>query len=146
MISYMLVYHPKTLGSILRQVISTFQFGYPHVTLKEGSKVKSDKIRRFAAHDFLYVGFTLKNSRTNNKGDIRTFKVRYVGYFGTLWMTLYQHTSRSNVCKVVKDMYICYTYHHIYEEIQTSTYEKQPVEKCRLFSKKCPWRPSCFSE
>ena len=24
----------------------------------------------------------------NNKGDIGTFKVRYVGYFGTPWMTL----------------------------------------------------------
>ena len=24
----------------------------------------------------------------NNKGDIGTFKVRYVGYFVTLWMTL----------------------------------------------------------
>ena len=28
--------------------------------------------------------------------------------------------------------------HITYEEIQPSTYEKQPVEKCRLFSKKCP--------
>ena len=54
----------------------------------EGSKVKSDHIKRFAAHDFLWVGFTLQTSRTNNKGDITTFKVHYVGYFGTLWMTL----------------------------------------------------------
>ena len=70
------------------RVISTFKFGYPRLTLKEGSKVKSDHIRRFAAHDFLQVRFTLQTSRTNNKGDIGTFKVRYVGYFGTPWMTL----------------------------------------------------------
>ena len=57
------------------------------LTLKEGPKVKSD-IRRFPAHDYLQVGFTLQTSRTNNKGDISTFKVRYVGYFGTPWMIL----------------------------------------------------------
>ena len=32
---------------------STFKFGYPHLTLKDGSKVKSDHIKRFPAHDFL---------------------------------------------------------------------------------------------
>ena len=32
-------------------------FGYPHLTLKEGSKVKSDHINRFPAHDFLQVGY-----------------------------------------------------------------------------------------
>ena len=31
-------------------------FGYPHLTL-EGSKVKSDHINRFPAHDFLQVGY-----------------------------------------------------------------------------------------
>ena len=31
--------------------------GYPHLTLKEGSKVKSDHINRFPAHDFLQVGY-----------------------------------------------------------------------------------------
>ena len=36
-----------------KRVISTFKFGYPRLTLKEGSKVNSDNIRRFAAHDFL---------------------------------------------------------------------------------------------
>ena len=34
-----------------------------------------------------YLCFRLK-FRTNNKGDIGTFKVRYVGYFGSPWMTL----------------------------------------------------------
>ena len=36
-----------------KRVISTFKFGYPRLTLKEGFKVNSDNIRRFAAHDFL---------------------------------------------------------------------------------------------
>ena len=40
-----------------KRVISTFKFGYPHLTLKEGSKVKSDHINRFPAHDFLQVGY-----------------------------------------------------------------------------------------
>ena len=34
-------------------VISTFKYGYPRLTLKEGTKVKSDHIGRFLAHDFL---------------------------------------------------------------------------------------------
>ena len=55
------------------QVIITFKFAYPCLTLKEGPKVKSDHIRRFAAHDFLLVGFTLQTSRTNNKRDISIF-------------------------------------------------------------------------
>ena len=42
MISCMLVYHPKPLGTNNKRVISTFKFGYPRLTLKEGSKVKSD--------------------------------------------------------------------------------------------------------
>ena len=33
--------------------------------------------------------------------------------------------SRSNVSKVVEDIYMCYI---TYEQIQPSTYEKQPVE------------------
>ena len=45
-----------------------FKFGYPRLTLKEGSKVKSDHIRRFPAHDFL--DFTLQTLRTNNKQEI----------------------------------------------------------------------------
>ena len=63
-------------------------FGCPCFTLKEGSKVKSDYIKRFPAHDFLQVGFTCQTSRTNNKGDIGTFKVCSMGYFGIPWMTL----------------------------------------------------------
>ena len=63
-----------------------FYVGCPRLILKEGSKVKSDHIRRFAAYD-LQVGLALQISRTN-KGDIGTFKVCYMGYFGTPWMTL----------------------------------------------------------
>ena len=70
------------------QVISKLKFGYHRITLKKGPKAKYDHIRRFPAHDFLYVGFTCQTSRTNNKGDIGTFKVRYVVYFGTPWMIL----------------------------------------------------------
>ena len=36
-----------------KRVISTINFGYPRLTLKEGPKVKSEHIRRFLAHDFL---------------------------------------------------------------------------------------------
>ena len=45
-----------------------------HVTLKEGPKAKLEHIRRFPDHDFLYIGFTLQTSRTNNKQVISTFK------------------------------------------------------------------------
>ena len=48
-----------------------------HLTLNEGPKVKSEHIRRFPAHDFLEVGFTLQTSRTNNKQVISTFKFGY---------------------------------------------------------------------
>ena len=44
------------------------------LTLKEGTRVTSVHIRRFPAHDFLYVGFTLQTSRTNNKQVISTLK------------------------------------------------------------------------
>ena len=60
-----------------KHVISTFKFGCPHLTLKEGSKVKSDHIRRFAAHDFLYVGLPSQTSRIDNKRVISTFKFGY---------------------------------------------------------------------
>ena len=36
-----------------KRVMSTFRFGYPHLTLKEEAKVKSDHTKRFPAHDFL---------------------------------------------------------------------------------------------
>ena len=55
-----------------KRVVNTFRFGYPRLTLKEGSKVKSDHTKR--AHDFLYVVLPSQNSRTNNKGDISTFQ------------------------------------------------------------------------
>ena len=60
-------------GGHNKRVISTFKFGYPCLTLKEGSKVKSDHTKRFTAHDFLQVGLPSQTSRTNNKGDISTF-------------------------------------------------------------------------
>ena len=60
-----------------KQDISTVNFGYPHLTLKEGPKVKSDHIKRFLAHDFLQVDLTLQTSRTNNKRVISTFKFWY---------------------------------------------------------------------
>ena len=39
----------QTSGTYNKQVISTFKFGYTHLTLKEGSEVKSDHIKRFPA-------------------------------------------------------------------------------------------------
>ena len=47
------------------------------MTLKEGSKVKSDHTRRFLAHDFLYVGLPSQTSRTNNKRVINSFRFGY---------------------------------------------------------------------
>ena len=60
-----------------KQVISTFKFGYPRLTSKEGPKVKPEHIKRFLAHDFLLVDFTLQTCRSNNKRDISTFKFGY---------------------------------------------------------------------
>ena len=60
-----------------KQVICTFNFGYPRLSLKEGPKVKSDHIKKFPAHDFLYVGLPSQTSRTNNKRAISTFKFGY---------------------------------------------------------------------
>ena len=67
MISFKMVSHCIPSRSNNKPVISTFKFGCPHLTLKEGPKVKSDQIRIFQVHDFLYVGFTLQTSKTNNK-------------------------------------------------------------------------------
>ena len=57
-----------------KPVISTFKFGYPRLTLKEGPKVKTVHTRRFLAHDFPYVGLPSQTSRINNKPVISTFK------------------------------------------------------------------------
>ena len=57
--------------------VQGFKFGCPHLTLKEGPKIKSDHTRRFPAHDFLYVGLPSQTSRTNNKRVISTFKFGY---------------------------------------------------------------------
>ena len=47
----------------------------PSLTLKGGSKVKFDRIKRFARHDFLQGDYTSQTSRTNNKHIIATFKM-----------------------------------------------------------------------
>ena len=70
-----------------KQVISTFKLGYTCLTLKEGHKVKTDQIRRFPANDFLKAGLYTKPLGPII-GDIGTFKVCYMGYFGTPWITL----------------------------------------------------------
>ena len=57
-----------------KRVTSPLKFGYPHLTFKEGPKVKSDHIRRFLVKYFLEVCFTSQNSRTNNKRVICTFE------------------------------------------------------------------------
>ena len=44
------------------------------LTLNKGPNAKFVHIRRFPARDFLYVGFTLQTSRTNNKRVISIFK------------------------------------------------------------------------
>ena len=59
------------------QVVSIFKFGYPRLTLKDGSKVKSDHTKRFPGHDFLEVCLRLQTSRTNDKRVISTFKFGY---------------------------------------------------------------------
>ena len=41
-------------------------------------KVKSEHIRRFLAHDFLMVGFTLQTSKTSNEQVISTIKFDYL--------------------------------------------------------------------
>ena len=71
----------------------------------------------------------MQTSRTNNKGDISTFKVRYVDYFGTPWMTL-NYELQVQMSARMERTYI-FVIHITYEDIQPSTYEKQPVEKCR---------------
>ena len=45
----------------IKRVISTFKFGYRHLTLKEGTKVISDHTKRFPADDFLWLGLPSQN-------------------------------------------------------------------------------------
>ena len=52
-ISYKLVLTLQNSRTNNKRVISTFKFGYPYLTVKEGPKVKTECIRRFLAHDFL---------------------------------------------------------------------------------------------
>ena len=66
-----------TSGNRNKQVISTFNFGYPPLTLKEGPKVKSVHIKRFPAPDFLHDGFTLQTCKTKKKQFITTFRFCY---------------------------------------------------------------------
>ena len=58
----------QTSRNTNKQDINT-NFGNPHLTLKEGPKVKS--------HDFLDFGLPFQSSRTNNKQVISTFKFGY---------------------------------------------------------------------
>ena len=73
MISYGVGLPSQTSRTNNKGVISTFNFGYPRLTLKEGPKVKSVHTRRFPANDFLYVGLPSQTSRTDNKQVISTF-------------------------------------------------------------------------
>ena len=50
----------QTSRNTNKGVISTFNFGYRHLTLKDGPKLKSDHIKRFVALDFLQDVFTLQ--------------------------------------------------------------------------------------
>ena len=63
----------QTSRNMNKQDINT-NFGNPHLTLKEGPKVKSDHTKRFPVHDFLDFGLPFQSSRTNNKRVISTFK------------------------------------------------------------------------
>ena len=67
----------QTSRNLNKQDINTVNFGNPHLTLKERSKVKSDHTKRFPAHDFLDFGLPFQTSRTNNKQVISTFKFGY---------------------------------------------------------------------
>ena len=67
----------QTSKNTNKRDINTVIFGYPHLTLKEGSKVKSDHTKSFPAHDFLEVGSPFQTSTTNNKRVISTFKFGY---------------------------------------------------------------------
>ena len=68
----------QTSRNTNKQDINTVNFGNPHLTLKEGPKVKSDHTKRFPAHDFLAFGLPCQTSRTNNKRVISTFKFGYL--------------------------------------------------------------------
>ena len=63
----------QTSRNTNKQDINT-NFCNPHLTLKEGPKVKSDHTKTFPAHDFLDFGLPFQSSRTNNKRVISTFK------------------------------------------------------------------------
>ena len=65
--AYERVLYQLTVCFQLQRRRSTLKFGYACLTLKEGPKVKSDHIKRFQAHHFLYVGIPSQTSRTNNK-------------------------------------------------------------------------------
>ena len=61
-----------------------YRYEEPHLTLKEGFKVKSETSKRFGAHDFLQVVFASKTSTTNNKGDIRSFNFGHLRFSNSL--------------------------------------------------------------
>ena len=72
--AYERVLYQLTVCFQLQRRRSTLKFGYACLTLKERPKVKSDHIKRFQAHHFLYVGIPSQTSRTNNKWVISTLK------------------------------------------------------------------------
>ena len=96
------------------------------LTLKEGTKVKSDNIRRFPAHDILQAGFTLQTSRINNKRVIGTFK------FGCTRLTLKERL------KIESDHIRRFSAHDFLQvgfTLQTSrTNNKQVISTFKFFS------------
>ena len=92
----------------------------PCLTLKEGSKNKSDPIKRFAGHEFLYVGLTSQTSRTNNRRIFGPFGWNHFLY-GTLGclMTLNKEP-QGQIFRYIKETYIS-VQHINYEENKPST-------------------------
>ena len=59
-------------------------------------------------------------------GDIGTFKVRYMGYFGTPWRTLTEELQGQMSARLYRT---CISVTHVtYKDIQRSIYENQPAE------------------
>ena len=97
----------QTSRNMNKQDTNTVNFGNPHLTLKEGPKVKSNHTKRFPPHDFLYVGLPYQTSRANNKRVISTFK------FGNPRLTSME-VPRSNPTTAIDSlsMFLCrFVYH-----------------------------------
>ena len=97
----------QTSRNMNKQDINTVNFGNPHLTLKEGPKVKSDHTKRFPVHEILDFGLPFQTSRTNDKRVIDTFK------FGNPRLTLMEGP-RSNLTTAIdsQPMILCrFVYH-----------------------------------